>query len=201
MDSPDCLLYFWAYRFFFLVFLFLHFLVVGSVGYIKLTHVGFRAHVKIASRIVSYRIVTWIHASLRLWRFSPVIWRLGSCLLVPERIHGSDLMYSFRHTFAACVQAILRRRATIARAWAERRRPIWTGWDCSSSGRGTTPGGRRARSTSSGTCWATRSSDSAPSATADSDCGRGPSSSSERSRAMSDRARTTNTGDRRNGRG
>ena len=32
----------------------LHFLVVGSVRYIKLTHVGFRAHVKIASRIVSY---------------------------------------------------------------------------------------------------------------------------------------------------
>ena len=30
-------------------------LVVGSVRYIKLTHVGFRAHVKIASRIVSYR--------------------------------------------------------------------------------------------------------------------------------------------------
>ena len=38
-----------------LVFLFLHFLVVGSVRLIKLTHVGFRAHVKIASRIVSYR--------------------------------------------------------------------------------------------------------------------------------------------------
>jgi len=34
-----------------LVFLFLHFLVVGSVRQIKLTHVGFRAHVKIASRI------------------------------------------------------------------------------------------------------------------------------------------------------
>ena len=32
-------------------------LVVGSVRYIKLTHVGFRAHVKIASRIVSYRSV------------------------------------------------------------------------------------------------------------------------------------------------
>jgi len=32
----------------------LHFLVVGSVRYIKLTHVGFRTHVKIASRIVSY---------------------------------------------------------------------------------------------------------------------------------------------------
>ena len=39
-------------------FLLLHFLVVGSVRYIKLTHAGFRAHVKIASRIVSYRIVS-----------------------------------------------------------------------------------------------------------------------------------------------
>ena len=35
-------------------FLFLHFLVVGLTRQIKLTHVGFRAHVKIASRIVSY---------------------------------------------------------------------------------------------------------------------------------------------------
>ena len=42
--------------FYFLVFLFLHFLVFGSVWYIKLTHVGFRAHVKIASKIVSYRL-------------------------------------------------------------------------------------------------------------------------------------------------
>ena len=38
-------------RFYFLVFFF-HFLVVGSMRWIKLTHVGFRAHVKIASRIV-----------------------------------------------------------------------------------------------------------------------------------------------------
>ena len=37
--------------------LFLHFLVVGSVRQIKLTYVGFRAHVKIASRIVSCRII------------------------------------------------------------------------------------------------------------------------------------------------
>ena len=36
-----------------------HFLVVVSVRQIKLTHVGFRAHVKIASRIVSHRIV-WL---------------------------------------------------------------------------------------------------------------------------------------------
>jgi len=39
----------------FLFFSVLQFLVVVSVRYIKLTHVGFRAHVKIASRIVSYR--------------------------------------------------------------------------------------------------------------------------------------------------
>ena len=42
-------------RFYFSVFLFLHFLVVVSVRQIKLTHVGFRAHVKISSRIVSCR--------------------------------------------------------------------------------------------------------------------------------------------------
>ena len=42
---------------YFLVYLFLHFLVVGSVRLIKLTNVGFWAHVKIASRIVLYRIV------------------------------------------------------------------------------------------------------------------------------------------------
>jgi len=42
--------------FYFLVFSVLHFLVVVSVRQIKLTHVGFRAHVKIASRIVSYAL-------------------------------------------------------------------------------------------------------------------------------------------------
>ena len=61
MDSPDCLalLLFLSIGlsvFYFLVFLYLHFLVVGSVRSIKLTRVGFRAHAKIASRIVSYRI-------------------------------------------------------------------------------------------------------------------------------------------------
>jgi len=45
-------------RFLLLVCVFLHFLVVGSVRWIELTHVGFRAHVKIASRVVSYRIVS-----------------------------------------------------------------------------------------------------------------------------------------------
>ena len=59
MDSPDCLLLLISISvFYFLIFfLFLHFLVVGAVRWTKLTHVGFRAHVKIASRIVSYRIV------------------------------------------------------------------------------------------------------------------------------------------------
>ena len=43
--------------FYFLVFFsVLHFLVFVSVRLIKLTRVGFRAHVKIASRIVSYCI-------------------------------------------------------------------------------------------------------------------------------------------------
>ena len=37
-------------------FCFYTFLVVGSVRQIKLTYVGYRAHVKIASRIVSYRM-------------------------------------------------------------------------------------------------------------------------------------------------
>jgi len=43
-------------RFYFLVFSVLHFLVVGSVRYIKLTRFGFRARVKITSPILSYRI-------------------------------------------------------------------------------------------------------------------------------------------------
>ena len=42
-------------RFYFLVFFRFTLLVVVSVRELKLTHVGFRAHVKIASRIVSYR--------------------------------------------------------------------------------------------------------------------------------------------------
>ena len=56
MDSPDFYCYFWAYPFLLFSFSVFHFLVAGSVRQIKLTHVGFRAHVKIASRIVSYRI-------------------------------------------------------------------------------------------------------------------------------------------------
>jgi len=53
-DSPDCLLLLLSLSaFYVLVFLFQHFLVVGSVPQIKLTtQVGFRAHVTIASRIV-----------------------------------------------------------------------------------------------------------------------------------------------------
>jgi len=56
MDSPDCLLLLLSMSVFLLFsFSVLHFLVVDSVRQIKLTHVGFRAHVKIASRIISYR--------------------------------------------------------------------------------------------------------------------------------------------------
>ena len=50
MDSPDCLLLFLSMSVFYLQFFCLVF--VGSVRQIKLTDVGFRAHVKIASRIV-----------------------------------------------------------------------------------------------------------------------------------------------------
>ena len=57
MDSPDYLLLLLAYPF--LVFLFYTF-SVGSVRLIRLTHVGFRAHVKIA-----YRIVTCLYSPSR----------------------------------------------------------------------------------------------------------------------------------------
>ena len=53
MDSPDCLLLLLSISVFYFSFSVLHFLVVGSVRSIKLTRVGFRAHVKIAHRIVS----------------------------------------------------------------------------------------------------------------------------------------------------
>ena len=46
--------YFWAYPSLLFSFSVLQFIVVVSVRYIKPTHVGFRAHVKITSRIVSY---------------------------------------------------------------------------------------------------------------------------------------------------
>jgi len=56
MDSPDCLLLLLAYpSLLFSFFSVLHCFVVVSVRWIKLTHVGFWAHVKIASRVVSYR--------------------------------------------------------------------------------------------------------------------------------------------------
>jgi len=57
MDSRDCLLLLLSISVYILVFV-LHFLVVVSVRQIMLTHVGFRASVKIASSIVSYRIVS-----------------------------------------------------------------------------------------------------------------------------------------------
>jgi len=58
MDSPDYLLLLLSISIFyyFLVFLFLHFLVACSERQIKLTHVGFRSHVNIASRNVPYRM-------------------------------------------------------------------------------------------------------------------------------------------------
>ena len=58
MDFPDCLLLLLSISVF-LLFSFSVFtlLVVGSMRQIKLTHVGFRAHVNIASRIVSYTVL------------------------------------------------------------------------------------------------------------------------------------------------
>ena len=55
-DSRDFCCYIGAYPFLLFSFSVLHFLVVVSVRYIKLTHVGCRAHVKIASRFLSYRL-------------------------------------------------------------------------------------------------------------------------------------------------
>ena len=62
MDFPDCLLLLLSksvFLYFLVFFCFYTFLVVGSVRQIKLTYVGFRAHIKIASRIVLYRIVSY----------------------------------------------------------------------------------------------------------------------------------------------
>ena len=59
MDFPDCFLLLLStsvYLLFSFFSVFTLFLVVVSVRQIKLTYVGFRAHVKLASRIVSYRI-------------------------------------------------------------------------------------------------------------------------------------------------
>ena len=68
MDFPDCLLLLLSISVFLLFrfSVFYTFLVVGSVRYIKLTYVGFRAHVKIASRIVSYRKDVW-RLKIRGW--------------------------------------------------------------------------------------------------------------------------------------
>ena len=59
---------------YFLVFLFLHFLVVGSVRQNKLTRVGYRAHVKIASRIISYRMGK-LSRITKQYNLVPVTWR------------------------------------------------------------------------------------------------------------------------------
>jgi len=53
----------------------LHFLVVGALRYTKLTHVGFQAHSKIASRIVSYSCTP--HSTMKLTdRESRLPWRV-----------------------------------------------------------------------------------------------------------------------------
>ena len=90
-DSPDCLPILLSISVFtFLVFLFvLYFLVVGSLLYINLTHVGFRAHVKIASRVVSYmhrptlcKLSLLVRKSLLAWK------RLNSTTLARPDSHG-----------------------------------------------------------------------------------------------------------------
>jgi len=53
--------YFWAYPFLFLDLLFSHLLVAGSVRY-----VSYWVHVKITSRIISYRVARWRHASVEV---------------------------------------------------------------------------------------------------------------------------------------
>jgi len=66
--------YFWAYSvvYFLVFFLFLHFLIAGSVRWIKLTHVGFRAHVKISYRIkwsktaISANMLCWLQCRLEV---------------------------------------------------------------------------------------------------------------------------------------
>ena len=69
MDFPYCLLLLLSISVFLLFrfSVFYTFLVVGSVRYIKLTYVGFRARVKIASRIVSHHVVSWISLCVELW--------------------------------------------------------------------------------------------------------------------------------------
>jgi len=73
MDFPECLLLLLSISFFLLFSffsVFYTFLAVGSVRLIKLTYVGFRTHVKIASRIVSYR------ATLHLNRDRPALYHV-----------------------------------------------------------------------------------------------------------------------------
>ena len=94
MDSPDYLpILLSSPVLYFLVFSFSHFLVFGSVRQINLTCVSFRAHVKIASRIVSSRkslvqaLFTSWHALYFLALFAPQKNRGCTLLLV---LPGTD---------------------------------------------------------------------------------------------------------------
>ena len=88
-------------RFYFLVF-FLYFLVV-SVRQIKLTRVGFRAHVKIASRIVSFlraRDGLYVGASWRIRRARVVVWcRAGAVQSLLQLLGEKDLYDYYRDTY------------------------------------------------------------------------------------------------------
>ena len=68
--------YFWAYPFLLFSFSVLQFsVVVCSVRQFKLTHVGFRAYVKIASRIVSYRSVHSVKSRSQHMNWTMLNWQ------------------------------------------------------------------------------------------------------------------------------
>jgi len=75
----DCLPIRLSYPSFLCSFSFFHFLVVGSVRRIKLTYVSFWAHVKIASRIISYRIWDSFVTSVRWCRATASDVVVGGC--------------------------------------------------------------------------------------------------------------------------
>jgi len=69
MDSPDCLLLFLSIYVFYFRFFLVYTLFscrFRAVDYAELTHVGFRAHVNIASRIVLYRKVQHFYEDVNL---------------------------------------------------------------------------------------------------------------------------------------
>ena len=108
MDSPDCLLLFLGISvFYFQFFLFLHFLVVGSLRQIKLTHVGFRAHVKIASRS---RIVSFspnpFHCSLFSFSFFRTDYMIPQTFTVASNISAFTFQFFCFTVFSCRLRAV-----------------------------------------------------------------------------------------------